>query len=181
MLLDLRAEVPTGLDFILLDARAGLHELGGLAVTELAHAAVVLGTQSAQSWAGLELVIRRLARPDEEQGIPVLLVHAMAPPAGQPGGDLERHQFREQAYDIFSVRYYRQGDIPDIRDSDQPHMPLVIPWQPELRGDLSLVIESRGLEQVRGSVTQLTAGPYRELAERLCLLFGRHLQSEAVP
>jgi len=53
LLQELRGEVAGGLDFVLLDARAGLHELGGLALCELAHAAVVLGIHSSQSWAGL--------------------------------------------------------------------------------------------------------------------------------
>lgn len=175
LLLELNAEVPGGLDFILLDARAGFHELGALALCELAHAAVVFGIHSTQSWAGLELVVQRLARPEQEQGIPIILVHALAPLVEQPGGEVERTQFVERAYDLFSKRYYRTGEVPDLNDPDQPHMPLVIPWQPELRGDLSLSVESQGVEKVKALVQRLTGGPYLELAERLCLMFGRPL------
>ncbi|MFM5942083.1 MAG: KGGVGR-motif variant AAA ATPase, partial [Dolichospermum sp.] len=48
------------LDFILLDSRAGFHDIGGLALTDLSHAAVIFGRQSRQSWTGLTHVIRRL-------------------------------------------------------------------------------------------------------------------------
>ena len=179
LLSDLRNEIAGGLDFILLDARAGLHELGGLAVSELAHAAVLLGIHSGQSWAGLDLMIERLAKPEEEQGTPLVLVHAMAPLIEQAGGEVERQQFLERAYDIFSARYYRQGEVPSLQDPDVPHMPLVIPWQPELRGDLSLSAESQGKEKVGALVRRLTGRPYLDLVERLCLLFGRPFQRNA--
>jgi cellulose biosynthesis protein BcsQ len=176
LLRELNQSVTGGLDFILLDARAGFHELGGLALSELAHAAMVLGIHSAQSWAGLTQVIRRVARPEGDEGLPVALVHAMAPPVGQPGGELEQREFLERAYDVFSDHYYREGQVPDLNDADQPHIPLVIPWQPELRGDLSLSVESQGVEKVAFRVKYLTQGPYSALAERLCLLLGRTLR-----
>jgi len=179
LLRELNAAVPGGLDFILLDARAGFHELGGLALSELAHAAIVLGIHSAQSWAGLEQVIRRVAKPEQEEGLPVVLVHALAPLVGQPGGELERQAFLERAYDLFSEHYYREGEVPDLNDPDQPHVPVVIPWQPELRGNLSLSVESQGVEHLRSLVRRLTDGPYLALAERVCLLLGRTLRKEA--
>ncbi|MEK7403546.1 MAG: P-loop NTPase [Acidobacteriota bacterium] len=178
LLLELRSALPGGVDFIFLDARAGLHELGGLALCNLAHAGVVLGIDSAQSWAGLALVVQRLARPEQEAGLPIVMVHAFAPLVEQPGGEEERREFVERSYDLFCERYYRSGEVPDLIDSDQPHTPLVIAWQPELRGELSLSVESQGQEKVKALVQRLTAGPYLQLAERLCMLFGRSLQRE---
>jgi hypothetical protein len=96
----------------------------------------------------------------------------------QVGGEIERREFVERAYDLFCKRYYRSGEVPDLNDPDQPHMPLVIPWQPELRGDLSLSVESQGAEKVKALVQRLTGGPYLELAERLCLMFGRTLRED---
>ncbi|MFM9160090.1 MAG: hypothetical protein ACKOPK_19790, partial [Dolichospermum sp.] len=37
------------LDFILMDARAGFHDIGGLAITYFSHAVVIFGTESRQS------------------------------------------------------------------------------------------------------------------------------------
>lgn len=175
LLRELNAAVPGGLDFILLDARAGFHELGGLALSELAHAAIVLGIHSAQSWAGLGQVVRRVAKPAEEEGLPLVLVHALAPPVGQPGGEIEQREFLERAYDLLSECYYREGEVPDLNDPAQPHIPAAIPWEPELRGNLSLSVESQGVDQVAPLVRHLTEGPYLALAERLCLLVGRSL------
>ena len=176
LLRDLQAEIPPGFDFILLDARAGFHQLGGLALTELAHASVVLGIHSKQSWAGMELVLRRLARPAEEEGSPVIIVHTLAPPLGQPGREVECDLFVDRSYDTFSNVYYRAGEVPSPSDPDQPHIPVVIPWQPELRGEVSLSSETSESAKVRGLVERLTSGPYRELAERLCSLMGRPLE-----
>jgi len=178
LLRELRSEIAE-LDFILIDARAGLHELGGLALSELAHVAVLFGIQSAQSWAGLRLLIRRLAKPDQEQGMPVILVHALAPLLEQAGGETERRKFSETAYDLFSDLYYRQGEVPGLSDPDQPHVPLAIPWLPELRGEVSLSVDTHGSERVRSSVERLTSGSYFELAQRLCLLMGRNLRPGA--
>lgn len=70
------------LDFILMDARAGFHDIGGLAISNLCHAAVIFGTQSRQSWAGLTHVIRHLASPGIDYRLPLILAHSMAPSIG---------------------------------------------------------------------------------------------------
>ncbi|MFN7661608.1 MAG: KGGVGR-motif variant AAA ATPase, partial [Dolichospermum sp.] len=88
------------LDFILLDSRAGFHDIGGLALTDLSHAAVIFGRQSRQSWAGLTYVIRRLSRPlfEEREKFPVILVHAMALASLERRRNEELREFKEQAY-----------------------------------------------------------------------------------
>jgi cellulose biosynthesis protein BcsQ len=174
LLQELAEAVPGGLDFVLLDARAGLHELGGLALTELSHAAVLFGIHGDQSWAGLELVIRRLARPEQDEGLPTILVHALGPPAGQEGAELERKRFLERAYDLFSEQYYRQDEVPAIGDLDQPHVAVVMPWQPLLRSNVSLDPESP--ERAKAFVALLTSPAYSELTERVCVLTGRSLR-----
>jgi cellulose biosynthesis protein BcsQ len=70
------------LDFILMDARAGFHDIGGLAIADLSHAVVMFGTQSRQSWAGLTHVVGHLTNPDPDKRLPLVLVHAMAPALG---------------------------------------------------------------------------------------------------
>ena len=83
------------LDFILMDARAGFHDIGGLAITALSHAAVIFGTQSRQSWAGLTHVIRHLASPGVDERLPLILVHSMAPALGISGRETELREFRD--------------------------------------------------------------------------------------
>ncbi|MCL6632085.1 MAG: AAA family ATPase [Alicyclobacillus herbarius] len=167
------------LDFILVDARAGFHDLGGLTIAELAHAAVVFVNHSSQSWAGFRHVMKRLARPYEDEPLPVLLVHAMAPGLGDPGATTELRSFREHAYTLFKENYYRETDsVPNANDPDAPFMPIVIPWHAELRGDIPLYPRDESIEErnrLQRLVSVLTDGPYQQLAERLCLLFGRTL------
>ncbi|HEU4964993.1 MAG TPA: AAA family ATPase [Bacilli bacterium] len=169
------------LDFIFLDARAGFHDIGGLAVADLSHASVIFGNNSHQTWVGLEQVIRRLARHDEETDAQsVLLAHAMAPAVGVQGREEELKLFREKAYDVFMEQYYtapsfETGDIPNTNDPDAPFTPVVLPWQDVLRGNVSLFLhEDSASEKTRiiGLVDKLTNESYQELAKRICLLFG---------
>ena len=182
MLKELASEAEN-LDFILLDARAGFHELGGLAIANLSHAAVVLGTQSRQSWAGLTQVFRRLARPLADEPLPLLLIHSMAPGLGtrERGGELQ--EFRDKAYSVFQENYYSSQDqiIPNSNDTEAPFWPVVLDWQSELRREIALFSRNSSpgeASRVSGLVSILTGQPYRELASRLCRIFGRELKKE---
>lgn len=44
-------------DYILIDARAGFHDMGGITVTQLPHGVVLFGNDSRQSWDGITQVI----------------------------------------------------------------------------------------------------------------------------
>ena len=167
-------------DFILLDARAGFHDIGGLAIADLSHAAVIFGIQTRQSWAGLTHVIRRLAKQRASEHLPVLLSHAMAPQLGDSRREPELRSFRETAYDIFQKNYYFENEsVPNSNDLDAPFMPVVLSLQDNLRGDIGLFSREQSLEdasRLSGLITVMTSQPYQKLAERLCLLFGRELK-----
>ncbi|GAB4292012.1 MAG: hypothetical protein Fur0025_27440 [Oscillatoriaceae cyanobacterium] len=169
------------LDFILLDARAGFHDIGGLAIADLSHAAVIFGRQSSQSWAGLTHVIRRLSlSKSEEQRLPLLLVHAMAPQLTTPGSSIELAKFRETAYDIFKENYYSKGEtVPNQNDTDAPFTPLVLSWHDNLQGDIALFPRDNSQEEairLLAIVDAMTSQPYQNLADRLCRLFERNLK-----
>ncbi len=167
------------LDFILLDARAGFHDIGGLAIADLSHAAVIFGRQSSQSWAGLTHVIRRLGRA-EKQGLPLVLVHAMAPSLATPGRDLELKEFKDKAYQVFQENYYSKDEnVPNENDKDAPFTPVVVSWESSLWRDIHLFEMEKIQDQsisLSDVVTLLTAQPYQNLADRLCRLFGRNLK-----
>ncbi|MDB9448415.1 tyrosine-protein kinase family protein [Dolichospermum circinale] len=164
------------LDFILLDSRAGFHDIGGLALTDLSHAAVIFGRQSRQSWDGLTHVIRRLSRPlapEGEKQLPVVLVHAMALASLERRRNEKLRAFKEEAYRVFQENYYDQGqDVPNPDDINEPFSPIILPFKDELQGDISLFIrdeseeESDRLEQL---VSLMTNEDYQKLAKRLCL------------
>ncbi|MEB3343135.1 KGGVGR-motif variant AAA ATPase [Okeania sp.] len=165
------------LDFILLDTRTGFHDIGGLAIADLSHAAVIFGTQSRQSWKGLTHVIRRLARPLAPEPLPVLLIHALAPGLGVPGREQELQDFREQAYTIFQDNYYSEN-VPNSTDKDASFYPIVIDWQSELRREITLFQRDYTPEEdsrLWGIIDVLTGKSYQQLAEKICSIFKRKL------
>ena len=178
------------LDFILLDTRTGFHDLGGLAIAEFSHAAVIFGTQSRQSWAGLTHVIRRLAKPSAPEPLPLLLIHALAPGIGVPGREKDLREFREQAYSVFQDHYYSSSkDVPNSSEQEASFYPIVIDWQSELRREINLSQRDSTFEEEGDSTFEedsslsniidiLTGKPYQRLAERLCRIFKRKLNLE---
>jgi hypothetical protein len=118
-------------DLVLLDSRAGLHDLGGLALSSLSHWHVLFGLDSPQSWDGLKLAIGYLGRKQVETGRiqrDCLLVQSMVPP--QEGRQPSTERFRHQAYEAFCADYYdtaspgAEWPVPDELDTDQPHYPV---------------------------------------------------------
>lgn len=166
------------LDFMFIDARAGFHEIGGLTLSTLSHAAVLLGQYTQQTWQGLQHVIHRLANHDGPQ-TPVAMVHAMAPDLGTPNRNLEIRRFKERAYDCFLDHYYYEGEGPNMENPDAPHYPIPVPWNPALRGNVQLFRSGDTPEEaseLTGVADQLTSAPYQEIADRLCRMFGRPLR-----
>ncbi len=169
------------LDFILMDARAGFHDIGGLAITNLSHAAVIFGTQSGQSWAGLTHVIRHLGSPGVDKRLPLILVHSMAPALTIQDREKELTEFREQAYTIFQENYYFEDETvpnPNTDNTDQPFKPFVIPYKESLGGDIALSLNSTPEASNRLSelIKIITNSPYQEIAEKLYLIFGREFK-----
>lgn len=167
------------LDFILLDSRAGFHDIGGLALTDLSHAAVIFGRQSRQSWAGLTYVIRRLSRPlfEEREKFPVILVHAMALASLERRRNEELREFKEQAYTAFQENYYYEGeDVPNPDDINEPFSPIILPLKDELQGDISLFMRDESQEEsdrLTQLVSLMTNEDYQEIAKRLCIRFSK--------
>lgn len=167
------------LDYILIDARAGFHDIGGMALTQMAHAAVLFGVHSEQTWAGLTHVIRRVANPYGEQPLPVVMVHALAPGYGLVGREQEISAFKERSYDTFLEYYYDEEDVEGVNPNnpDEPFYPIIIPYNELLRGDLSLYEDQQG--QLPAEVINLFArqeGPYHQLAEKLSRMFGEEVK-----
>jgi cellulose biosynthesis protein BcsQ len=168
------------LDFIFVDARAGFHDIGGLAITSLSHAVVIFGLASRQSWAGLKQVVRHLAQPSIDERLPIILAHSLAPSLGTLGRESELQQFREKAYTIFHENYYGEEEtVPNSTNEDEPFFPVVIPYENSLRGDIALFSRDSTPEEksrLRDLVQMMTSRPYQKIASKLCDLFGRNFE-----
>ena len=88
--------------------------------------------------------------------------------------------FLEKLRKLWQKNYYFENEsVPNSNDLDAPFMPVVLSLQDNLRGDIALFSRDQSLEdasRLSGLITVMTSQPYQELAERLCLLFGRELK-----
>lgn len=131
-------------DWILIDSRAGLADPAGALLGGFAHLAVLFGTSSEASWAGLKIVLGRLGRERLNRGFPqadCMLVHGMVT---SEASERARRAFGERARDEFEDVYYAEepGD-PEIRreeiwytgdaeSSDAPHVPAALHYEHRL-------------------------------------------------
>lgn len=117
-------------DLILIDARAGLHDLAGLSLHGLAHIDILLSRASEQAYAGLKLTIETLGGRSTSECQP-LVVHNFAPADPfSPEYLRETAEFRSRVYSHFTEHYY--GDDAPGEESDGPHSPIVLPYEERL-------------------------------------------------
>lgn len=158
------------LDYILVDARAGFHDLGGIMLASLSHGAVVVGTASEQSWLGLRVVARLLANPFRARGeepVPLVAVHGMAPEVGARGREAELAAFRATLHDCLSEEYYPARDLPPPEERGRPHDALPLPWSAALRG--------RGGPLDEDTVKILQGQEFTALVGRVTTIFPREV------
>jgi hypothetical protein len=160
-------------EYILLDSRAGFHDLGGLTLSGISHLDILLGLDSEQSWRGLEIVVRFLGRDRLERNrrqLDCALVHALAPLAGEER-EVSFRRFKERAYDLFATHYYDEADsegewpLPALDDEDSPHYPSLLGFDPMLQRYQTVV----------DIADRLTEGDFRLFADRILSRIGRTL------
>ena len=163
------------IDYMLLDARAGFHDMGGLSLSGVSHLDVLFGLDSEQSWRGLELVVRFLGRgriERSEKQLDCALVLAMAP---DPGKEREEsfQRFLERAYNVFSEKFYDEEDVdpeegwplPAIDASGHPHYPVVLGFDHQVQR----------FRQIEDIADRLSAGDFRAFSNSILERIGRTL------
>ena len=112
-------------DYILIDSRAGLHDLGGLSLHALSHIDVLVARASEQNYLGMELTLQALSRRRRTADtLRCLTVHSFAPlPQDQPRHDLEVRGFRERMYALFTNHVYVGQSVPALDDPLSAHLP----------------------------------------------------------
>ena len=156
-------------DYILIDSRAGLHDLAGLSLHGLAHVDVLIGRGTEQGYQGLELTVSMLARRRDPNSLLCALVHAMAPQAGDHAEAIEAAAFRARSWDAFLEHVY--GDnAPDESADDAPHAPWPIRIHTELErftdiGQVRPILFGDDFQNVRLRIEELCAVPPSTHAE----------------
>lgn len=130
-------------DLILLDARAGLHDLTGAAVNGTPHLVVLFGRDTDESWAGIDLMLRQIgaARVGMLGGQQdVLLVYAKAPGSVADRSDTTFNdalsRFGDRAHQLMQERssYYAANGLAtddDFVESDNRHVPVGLLFDPD--------------------------------------------------
>lgn len=134
LLRDLARQTPRP-DYILLDSRAGLHDVAGLSLHDLAHVDVLVGRDSDQGYLGLELTVMALGKRRSVDELLCLVVQTMAP--NDPGSEEYARiteAYRRRSYDAFQEHVYAQSaeSDPDLDDDEAAHYPAVVGFEQRL-------------------------------------------------
>ncbi|MDH0202128.1 ParA family protein [Comamonas aquatica] len=126
-------------DVVLIDSRAGLHDLAAAAITSLADTALLFATDSEQTWQGYrQLFSHWQRRVDVVRDVRERLafVRALTPKSNRESGV---KRFQRKAYELFAETLYDAippGDVdadveyfhPAETDEAAPHFPILVDW-----------------------------------------------------
>ncbi|MCI9137814.1 MAG: AAA family ATPase [Lachnospiraceae bacterium] len=161
-------------DYILIDARAGFHDMGGVAVAQLPHGVVLFGNDSRQSWDGLTQVLRTIAE-GHRADFPVMIVGAMCPKAASEGYTAVRNHFINKSYTICTENYYdAESEIPGVEAEGEIHFPELLSFNDELLQGVELYSDGsqEKNQRVNAYKTILTGESYKKIANRIKSWFG---------
>lgn len=161
------------LDYLLIDARAGLHDLGGLSIHALSHVDVLVGRGTRATREGFAQVLRALARRRQPGDLRVVVAQTFVPLEEKIGRQV-RARWAAEMFDLFEptiyATLYSEGEsLPEVAAQDAMHHPWPIP-------QYDSVGRVERLEDIDDSV--LDAEPYRALTARIVELAERSLEDD---
>lgn len=121
-------------DVVVLDSRAGLHDLAGVTTTRLDAMTFLFAGCSRQTWDGYRLLLdgwKRTPSVALEVRDRVRVVASLIPETGRTG---YLEQVKQSSYDVFSNAFYEEAGAQDdvfnfdFDARDAPHDPLKIYW-----------------------------------------------------
>lgn len=143
-------------DYIFIDARTGLNELGGLFIARYAQTAFLFFFGNQQNMFGLEMLIPKLK---SRSNLDFHLVNSPVPKP--PLAEEQRKFYLEKSYDLFSDLYYDEDNVPFIDDATSPHFPIEVPYN-----DLAVLLNNT--EKLKSLInSQNGDNPYAIMAELL--------------
>lgn len=109
-------------DYIFIDTRAGIHDIGGLALFNCSDEVVALFYGNEQNMIGLNFVLPRLCA----QGIPFYLVNTPVPVLEDAAAEEIEYYIRESFRTLEKAGYF--DEVPDLYDESSAHYPLNISY-----------------------------------------------------
>ncbi|MEY8426159.1 AAA family ATPase [Lachnospiraceae bacterium 46-15] len=161
-------------DYIFVDARAGFHDMGGVAVTQLPHGVVLFGNDSRQSWDGIAQVLRTIAERHTED-FPIMIIDTMCPKPISSDFAISRKRFLQKSYTVCQENYYDAGSkLPGIEAPGEIHFPELIPFDDDLLRGIELFSDGSQEQnrQVGVYKDKLTGEIYEKVANRIAGWFG---------
>jgi hypothetical protein len=132
---------PEPFDLALLDARAGMHDIGAAAVTRLGAHAFLFARDDPQTWMAYDHLFKHLRwSPAVEYGMPDRDLRWRLTTVGAMAGGMERdfEALRGRSYSTWQSFYDEEREptpeTPEETDQGMPHWPLPVYSVEELRG-----------------------------------------------
>ncbi|TAE37324.1 MAG: ParA family protein [Runella slithyformis] len=110
-------------DYILIDTRTGVNDIGGLILHRYADLSFLFFYGNQQNMFGLDSVVEKLKYFNSR----FYLINSPTPREEQTRQE-EIHYFLENSYQIFSDLFYENSSIPDQYDETADHYPIHIPY-----------------------------------------------------
>ncbi|KYF99868.1 hypothetical protein BE20_57790 [Sorangium cellulosum] len=147
-------------DYILIDSRAGLHDLAGLSLHRLAHVDVIVSRASEQGYRGLDVTLGALVGRKGTTGLQCVIAQSFVPSEGLPEALFEEQEFRQRSYASFAEHVYQRAALTIAEQDPGPHVPFVLRYDAGLARFASL----------RAIRTSLFAPWFEELRKRVEIL-----------
>lgn len=161
-------------DYILVDARAGFHDMGGIATVQIPHGVVLFGNDSRQSWDGIAQVLRTIGE-GHMADFPIMLVDTMCPKPTAENFISARDRFINKAYTVCMDYYYdADTEIPGIEAEGEYHFPEFISFNDELLQGFELFSDGsqEKNQKVRAYKNILMGEVYKKITDRINGWFG---------
>ncbi|WP_324190154.1 KGGVGR-motif variant AAA ATPase [Nocardia cyriacigeorgica] len=135
-------------DVVLLDSRAGIHDIAAVAISRLCDLALLFGADNSQTWSGYGDLFAAWHSSGQARVIreKLRMVASMVPDSPQRPMGAYLESFREHSWECFSILY--DDDVPKpetgqlipgafspaLEDDSAPHHPIPILFEPGLVG-----------------------------------------------
>ncbi|UCM90631.1 KGGVGR-motif variant AAA ATPase [Streptomyces marincola] len=135
-------------DVVLLDSRAGIHDIAAVAISRLCDLALLFGADNRQTWSGYGDLFAAWHASGQARAIreKLRMVASMVPDSPQQPLRTYLDSFREHSWEAFSILYDDDAPEPDTgelipgaffptpEDDSAPHYPIPILFEPGLVG-----------------------------------------------
>lgn len=151
-------------DVVLLDSRAGIHDIAAAVIARIAHLTLMFATNDAQTWLGYRDLFENWVRVGDAESVrDKVKIVATRVPSQPKERDEYLEKFLERSLDAFSVLYgdVEPGevrvDVPADDDREAPHWPILL--------DFTFNLVNLDPERSRWHEDQAVLSAYREFLD----------------